>query len=625
MDLRRLKILAYFANWNLIKLLWNLTIATMEDVLISSSASSDFDSKEDAKIWEKQIDPLVDKAEVLRGKMEFVRKGLKKFYYTDGNGKYQLKPYVESKPDKPEYIIGDVAGWTFGVAGAISALMFLFHGVVWTIRHFVTIGWDTWHWALTVLVWSMAIAVCLSLLAAIVDIVGWRIYASRLRLHNQYWTQGRVWEKEVKGFQGSLKIVSSQLEALLDERFKSLSKAINKTLGLPFPASGLNMENYHDVKAEYKKLVGLQNSAKAYKQKSKRIDTLRNLMNAKLDFFYEYTLPVETAPEVYKMFARQLKKKDENDMLLRREVPHSRKMKKMKVEVLGYRCELSTTDFDSILDYFNSIYNRSTRQSILFFLTDTEKKAKQTKDMYKVARQAGKVYDALVEKIRKTALVLDYARTWAYHNVYLGVELVNFVRETSGGGSMRKAVDKASVTSTDTTALAVKTSDLKMDVSDKGVRGGLAKVDKDIQSTARFLFSSKEMRQWSSENLNSSLALVGVSAAVSFAWNFGGMIMDYFKKVNANADAQYKMVEYMNNLSVAYERSVGEIMRSIEIIEALSECNKGFAAIYEPLREKVLVGGEVNLTRQEIAPLAQAINKYKQVTESKLRNDDAKK
>lgn len=76
----------------------------------------------------------------------------------------------------------------------------------------------------------------------------------------------------------------------------------------------------------------------------------------------------------------------------------------------------------------------------------------------------------------------------------------------------------------------------------------------------------------------------------------------------------------MNNLSTAYQRSIGEIIRSIELIKALSNTNKGFIVIYEPLREKILVKGG-RFTKEESVKLIFATNEYKKVIESKIRNN----
>lgn len=581
-----------------------------------------FDDNLDCQIWEDKIHPLFEKATSLGMQINDYQDRLKKYYCQDKNGNYALLPYIENNPKKPDYITGYIAAIAFGGAGILSALMFVFHGVVWVIRRFTEISWNTWGWALNVLMWSLIVAATLTLIAGIIDAFKWKAYNKHLMLHEEYWTSGRQTERKKAGAEGSLRVVNEQLDGLLHERFDALSTAINTSLGLPFPSSGLNKDNYFDIKSEFFGLLKYQEDVKAKTQKEERIAGLRNLMDAKLEFFYKHTLPVDTSEKIYGMFANQLKNKGEGDMNLRCAVPTSSSVRNVKAEVVSYMDSLDPHDFDEILDYFNSIYNRSTRQDFFFFLTDTDKKAKQTKDMLKVVKRAGKEYDKLIDKIKKTAYILDYVRTCAYHNVYLGVELINFVRETSGGGTMSKASDSASAIQTDTKALEVNSKDLQLNIKEKDVRKSLNNVDKDIRSTAKFLFSSKEMKEWSSDNLNASLAIVGVSAVFSAAMNFGGYIMNYFKKLSANADAQYKMVKYMDNLSTAYQSSVGEILRSIELIKALSNANKGFAAIYEPLREKILVKGEIGFTRQEFASLAQATNKYKMIIESKVRNNE---
>lgn len=583
-----------------------------------------FDDKLDVQIWEEKIYPLSDKAISLDEQIEDCQSRLEKFYCQDENGNYFLLPYVENKPKEPNYIIGSIAGIAFGGAGILSALMFIFHGVIWVIRRFTEISWNTLGWALNVLMWSMIVAAALTLIAGIIDAFKWKAYNEHLMLHDVYWTSGRQLESKLKGFDGSLRIVNEQLDLLLEGRFYALSTAISTSLGLPFPSSGLNEDNYFDIKDEFFELLNLQDEAQKEKTNEGKIAELRRLMDAKLEFFYKHTLPVGTSDKIYGMFANQLKNKGKGDMNLRCSIPTSSSIRKAKTEVLSYMNSLDLHGFDETLDYFNSIYHRSTRQELFFFLTDTEKKAKQTKDMLKVVKQAGKEYDKLIDKIKKTAYVLDYVRTCAYHNVYLGVELINYIRESSGGGKIVKVQDPTTIAHTDTKDLEVKSSDLKMKIKDDDIRLVLNKVDKDVHSTAKFLCSSKEMKEWSSNNLNASLAIVGVSAVFSAAMNFGGYIMDYFRKLSANADAQYKMVEYMENLSKAYQNSVGEILRSAELIMAISQTNKGFTAVYEPLRDKALVKGYTDFTRDEIVKLAYATNEYKLITESKIRNKDEK-
>ena len=56
--------------------------------------------------------------------------------------------------------------------------------------------------------------------------------------------------------------------------------------------------------------------------------------------------------------------------------------------------------------------------------------------LFRSAKKAGKEYGRLIKKCQKAVFVLDYARTCAYRNVYLGVELINLIRMSTGGGSL---------------------------------------------------------------------------------------------------------------------------------------------------------------------------------------------
>lgn len=157
-----------------------------------------FDDKLDAQIWEEKIYPLSDKAISLDEQIEDCQSRLKKFYYQDEDGNYYLLPYVENKPKEPDnLLIGSMAGVAFGGAAILSALMFLFHGVIWVLRRFTEIGWNTFGWAINVLIWSMIVAAVITLIAGIIDVFRWKAYNAHLELHDEYWTSGRKLESRV--------------------------------------------------------------------------------------------------------------------------------------------------------------------------------------------------------------------------------------------------------------------------------------------------------------------------------------------------------------------------------------------------------------------------------------------
>ena len=236
----------------------------------------------------------------------------------------------------------------------------------------------------------------------------------------------------------------------------------------------------------------------------------------------------------------------------------------------------------------------------------------------KVAKKAGKEYGRLIEKCQKAVFVLDYARTCAYRNVYLGVELINLIRMSTGGGSLGKAKDETKNEKVSKDLPTVKTSDLRVNVSDKDIHSALNSVSNDIGNVAKNMFSSREMKKWSSENVNAAMGIVGLAAIGSAVAHFGGMVYNYFQKVNANDSAQFKMTQYMSDLSEKYRKSLGALLRSIELIEAIYKANQGFMSVYLPLQKSLLSQRDYQINFFDLKRLADATNAFKKISDSKI-------
>lgn len=396
-----------------------------------------------------------------------------------------------------------------------------------------------------------------------------------------------------------------------------LADKFKKDLGLPLASSAVSNDRYAYLNSEYKRLLDLQKSIDNANDKISRIKAMRTVMDQKLEFFYRNCIYAETCQEVYKMFRRQLWWKGRGDMRVRKHTPSSWKVKSRYRNLLAAKDGLSFEPFGDILDEFNSIYHEST--SFLLVFTDTEKKSNQTKRLLKVAKKAEKEYGRLVEKCQKAVLVLDYVRTCAYRNVYLGVELINFIKVSAGGGNLTKARDGIEVSHTSTALPKVKTSDLRMNVSNKDIHSALNSVSNDIGNVAKTMFSSSEMKKWSSENANAAMGLVGIAAIGSTVAHFGGMIYNYFQKVNANDSAQLKMTQYMSELSGKYHKSLGGLLRSIELIEAINRANQGFMNVYLPLQRRILSQRDYQIDILDLKRLADVTNAFKKISESKIK------
>lgn len=90
------------------------------------------------------------------------------------------------KPTKPEAQIGDVAGISFASWGAIVLALFLFHCIIWCLKHLFDITWNTWGWTTTVFFWGLGICVLVSLGCLYYDYKRKKKYEELLDLYNAY-------------------------------------------------------------------------------------------------------------------------------------------------------------------------------------------------------------------------------------------------------------------------------------------------------------------------------------------------------------------------------------------------------------------------------------------------------
>ena len=126
------------------------------------------------------------------------------------------------------------------------------------------------------------------------------------------------------------------------------------------------------------------------------------------------------------------------------------------------------------------------------------------------------------------------------------------------------------------------------------------------------VFTVKATDSVSFSNGASSVALVG------------GIIVSYINNKNAEKEDDQnreQLKDSIQAISDGYNDAKGSLERALEIIDAIVNANKGFMTIYEPLSEEVFVNGNTNLQslKMNILQLAQAVNKYKVIADSKIK------
>ena len=214
-------------------------------------------------------------------------------------------------------------------------------------------------------------------------------------------------------------------------------------------------------------------------------------------------------------------------------------------------------------------------------------------------------YRELQDLAGKMNILLDYLRSCAYRNLYLGSELLNIVRDNSGGGGLQKLDESISVSTIGLDSAVLKELTVSYDV-------GVV-----LSSFGRRVSSLSKSKSYKQLAIRSPKAAIGVQA-LALA---GSIIEHYEDKRNQKIDSQLKMQKQLMKLFPrivsGYNAAQPVVVRSLELARAIVEVNKGFIKLYAPLRDKVYTESGV-VSRQEIVELAAAMKAYNKISKTTL-------
>lgn len=518
----------------------------------------------------------------------------------------QKLPEVKKLP-RPKPTVANTAETTFGLTAVVVIALFLFHCVIWMLKLLFDISWDTWSWTVHAFFWGIGLSVLATIIAVIYDNQKQQEFDENLKAWKVYDKKKTELEKEIDYWQSEYDRCNRLLEVINKERKNVLKFGVNNVLAIPCPLSAITDSNYQDIKSDYLKIKEKQdhyNELKAQGQNPQ--DLMRVIMDLKLDFLYRWSLKAEVNSSVYIEFQRMLNAHKRDDMARRQDLPAERSK---GVRLIGELPEckrlLEDDTLTPIVNRFEAVMNRdTTKNGLLFFMEDSGKKAQQTRDMQELAKAAKQEYDELMDVNEKVSYALDFARGYAYRNIYLGTELLNYARSKKGGGSLTKMQDGTDMISIQTDGLQMDVSSLNVDLSDTALTT--------LSAMGTAVVNNKDLQKLVKENPKVSLGIAAVAT-------IGNVAESYFSNLNANAEAQQKMTEAIRKISDGYVEGKANMLRAIEIIEAIVKCNEGFMNIYLPLQKKVFEEKDAPLTRNDILLLASAINKYKKVSDSKIK------
>lgn len=511
---------------------------------------------------------------------------------------------VVREPTQPEPNAGNAARWTFGITVVIAALLFVFHCIVWVLKLVFTISWNTWGWTVNTLIYGGIISLIITAITWYFDGKAQKQYEEDLDAYKDYVKTKTSLEQIYNNLSQSQEQVENSIVSLCNQRDEVLAFAIRTCLTIPFATVVFqDYKDYDKVKQAYLKLLAEQDMVEQQTDPKRQMAERKKLMDAKLQFLYVYSLGENLSPEVYKEFNALYKKRNSNPMILRQDLPKATSRGWREIfSAKTYKATIERLSISNAIDGFQQVCQRDTK--MLLFLDSSDKKTQQTKDMQQFVLKAKEGYDTMADINKKVAYALDFARGCAFRNIYLGAELVNYVKSKRKGGGLTKNSDMVEMGTVSNDGMSIDTLSLNESV------GGAALGT--VMSMADTVLNNKDMMQLVKNNPKMAAGIAAVAAITSG-------VVTYFKNMSANAEAQKQLADSMRDIATGFEAGKAGILRSVEIIAAIVKANQGFMRIYEPLRKRVFDEGDLNVTDKDLMILSKATKEYTNISHSKIK------
>lgn len=325
-----------------------------------------------------------------------------------------------------------------------------------------------------------------------------------------------------------------------------------------------------------------------------------------MEFFYDESLKNEAGANVYEKFAEQLHKAistqnfnllrmdfDEKALLASNEYDFSKK-------VASYKGIVEKMDISDWINQYDSVKNMET--SGFLGLTNIDKLASKTQNLQKLYNPIKREYDKLRNVTDEVNYYLTLVRTVAYRNIYLGVELLNYIRDNAGGKSLM--AQKDTVNTGDAMIVGNVASDrLQMD--------SMNNIANTLNGLMFNAIEDKELRKFVMKNPKMATGAAALAVV-------GNLLNERIEKIENNNELQKQLITSIGQMADGYNSGKAGLLRAIEVIKALSKANIGFLAIYAPLRDKFFIEGCTVATMRDLQNLAKATQEYKHISDTKL-------
>ena len=496
-----------------------------------------------------------------------------------------------------------------GVAAAvIVAVLFVLHCVVWVLNLIFSISWDTWGWTKMAFWGGIGITVIVTI--ATIAYYFWRKkeYSDDLEAYNLYKRTQNKLTSQSKEITEKIKKLGKEAEDIKSEYSASLASDIRDFLAVPIDNNAIAYEDRHEAEQLMQEHYSLVEKYRTTEDITEKLQLRSEVTNSKLRLFYLLSIKGE-AYYTYPVFEEQLHKAENtgNYGLMRVEVKdevanmHFNKLQQ-------YTALLNDNKMAPILRELNNVKDIDTKG--FFGMQSVDALAEKTELLQDLLREASAEYNELSRINNNIGYLLEYLRVCAYRNIYLGAELLNYLRDNAGGKSL--TTEKGTVDM----KIELENIDISFDSLRMDIVGNLTSSVSNCIEVGTKMLDDKEMVNFMKSNPKAALGLAAGAAAFSLV---EGLVTERNEKIKQNTKIQKDVIKNIKLMVDNYTKGQGSLLRAIEIIKAIKKANDGYMNVYEPLRHKVFDEGQLtSVTMKELQQMAMATKEYNKISQAKL-------
>ena len=525
------------------------------------------------------------------------------------NVKRQIEELVpRTRPQtEPEFDLTPIT-YTGVAAAVIVAVLFFLHCVVWVLNLIFSISWDTWGWTKMAFWGGIGITVIVAIATVAYYFRRKKEYSNDLEAYNLYKRTQNKLTSQSKEIAEQIKKLGKEAEDIKSEYSASLARDIRDILSVPIDDNAIAYEDRHEAEQLMQEHYSLVEKYRATEDVTEKLQLRSEVTNSKLRLFYLLSIKGESH-YTYPVFEQQLHKAEStgNYGLMRVEVKD--KVADMHLNKLQqYTALLNDNKMTPILSELNNVKDIDTKGFL--GMQSVDALAEKTKLLQDLLREASAEYNELSRINNNIGYLLEYLRVCAYRNIYLGAELLNYLRDNAGGKSL--TTEKGTVDM----KIELENIDISFDSLKMDVIGNLTNSVSNCIEDGTKMLENKEMVNFMKSNPKAAIALAAGAAAINLVDNF---VTERNEKIKLNNKIQKDAVKNIKLMVDNYTKGQSQLLRAIEIIKAIKKANDGYMNVYEPLRHKVFDEGQLtSVTMKELQQMAMATKEYNKISQAKL-------